>query len=59
MFVQSGWKVVGLHHAGSEFMPRLNRKLGTYAANEGVWIRSIKDCLISELGGLPTHAKIN
>jgi tetratricopeptide (TPR) repeat protein len=59
VFVQSGWKVVGLHHAGSEFMPRLNRKLGTYAANEGVWIRSIKDCLISELGGLPTHAKIN
>ena len=38
MFAQGGWKVVGLHHAGGDFMPKLNGKVGTYAANEGIWI---------------------
>lgn len=32
MFVQNGWKVVGLHNAGSDFMPKLNRSF--YAAND-------------------------
>ena len=50
VFAQSGWKVVGLHHAGGDFMPKLNGKVGTYAANEGIWIRSIQDCLASALG---------
>ena len=31
-------------------MPKLNGKVGTYAANEGIWIRSIQDCLASALG---------
>ncbi|MDX0852714.1 hypothetical protein GOD74_31050 [Sinorhizobium medicae] len=39
------WDVIGLHHAGADFMPKLNGKQGTYAANEGVWIRSIKVAL--------------
>jgi hypothetical protein len=55
VFVQNGWKVVGLHNAGSDFMPKLNRSF--YAANEGIWIRSIQDCLISELSGLSPPAK--
>ena len=50
VFAQSGWKVVGLHHAGGDFMPKLNGRNGTYAANEGIWIRSIQDCLASGLG---------
>ena len=53
VFAQSGWKVVGLHHAGGDFMPKLNGKTGTYAANEGVWIQSIRDCLKLALGGSP------
>ena len=32
------WKLIGLHHAGGEAVPRLNGHDGTYAANEGMWI---------------------
>lgn len=35
------WSLIGLHHAGSETMPMLNNKQGTYAANEGIWIQAI------------------
>jgi V8-like Glu-specific endopeptidase len=35
------WRLIGLHHAGGEMMPRLNGKDGTYEANEGIWIKAI------------------
>ena len=41
VFSAKGWKVVALHHAGSESMPKLNGKAGRWPANEGIWIQSI------------------
>jgi S1-C subfamily serine protease len=35
------WRLIGLHHAGGDAVPRLNGVDGTYEANEGIWIHSI------------------
>jgi hypothetical protein len=35
------WKLIGLQHAASDAMPRLNGQPGTYAASEGIWIKAI------------------
>lgn len=43
VFSAQGWRVVGLHRAGFERTGMLNGKPGAYAANEGVWIQSIRD----------------
>jgi V8-like Glu-specific endopeptidase len=36
------WRLIGLHHAGGTWMPKLNRAGGTYAANEGITIDAIR-----------------
>lgn len=41
------WDLIGLHHAGSEEMPCLNGKPGTYEANEGIWIQAIRKKITS------------
>ncbi len=40
------WHVIALHHKGSKNgLPRLNGKAGSYAANEGISIVSIKEAI--------------
>lgn len=43
--LDSQWQLIGLHHAGSFDMPRLHNKGGSYAANEGITARAIRDGL--------------
>jgi S1-C subfamily serine protease len=43
VFNASDWRVVALHHAGGQSMPRLNGKTEKWPANEGIWIKSILD----------------
>jgi lysozyme family protein len=43
------WEVIALHHFGGKAgMPRLNGKTGTYGANEGIGIGSIRDAIKRE-----------
>jgi len=42
VFEAEDWRVVALHHAGSENLVRLDGVSGTYKANEGIAIRAIK-----------------
>ncbi|UEM19105.1 TRAFs-binding domain-containing protein [Skermanella mucosa] len=46
VFSAQAWRVVGLHRAGFEETSMLNGKRDTYAANEGVWIQSIRDDVV-------------
>jgi len=39
------WELIGLHHAGSRLMKKLNGKEGKYEANEGIWMEAIKKAL--------------
>jgi V8-like Glu-specific endopeptidase len=44
------WELIGLHHAGGENMARLNKKPGTYAANEGIWLNAIVKAIAGRPG---------
>jgi V8-like Glu-specific endopeptidase len=43
------WELIALHHRGLSQMPRLHGQAGTYPANEGIWIETIKAKLRAEL----------
>ncbi len=43
------WKLVSLHHAGGDDVPRLNGQPGTYQANEGISIVAIREALAAAL----------
>lgn len=54
--------LLGVHHAGARDMHRLNGRAGTYAANEGIWIDSIREAIATSLangamesGGVAPH----
>jgi hypothetical protein len=46
VFNSDMWEVIALHHKGSkDGLPRLNGKAGTYSANEGISLASIKGAI--------------
>lgn len=51
VFNSHSWEVTALHHkGGTGGMPRLNGQAGTYAANEGVSIQSIRAAIRDGVG---------
>jgi Trypsin-like peptidase domain len=44
------WKVVAVHYAGGDAIPRLHGLPGTYAANEGIRIEFIRKTIEAETG---------
>jgi S1-C subfamily serine protease len=51
----SQWKLIALHHAGGTSIPRLRDQDGVYAANEGLWIQSIRKAIAEDLGSAPSE----
>lgn len=39
------WKLLAVHHAGGDAMPRLDGSGATYQANEGIWIGAIREAV--------------
>ena len=45
------WEVIALHHMGlKDGMSKLNGKSGSYAANEGISLLSIKEAILTATG---------
>jgi V8-like Glu-specific endopeptidase len=42
------WNLIGLHHSGSEYMPKLKDEYETYEANEGIGIRAIIEAIMED-----------
>ncbi|MEM8919741.1 MAG: trypsin-like peptidase domain-containing protein [Pseudomonadota bacterium] len=42
VFDQASFELIGVHHRGLPQMPRLRGREGVYAANQGIWIESIR-----------------
>ena len=49
--------LLGVHHAGARDMRKLNDKPGTYSANEGIWIYSIREAITRSLGKAQSPAE--
>ncbi len=45
VFDGESFTLLGVHHAGAADMRRLNGRPGVYAANEGIWIDSIRQAI--------------
>lgn len=45
------WKLIALHHAGGQAVPKLNGQDGSYQANEGIWIGAIRQAIEQERKG--------
>jgi V8-like Glu-specific endopeptidase len=43
--------LLGVHHSGDREMRRLNNRGGAYAANEGIWIYSIRQAIATSFAG--------
>ena len=48
--------LLGVHHAGARDMRKLNDKPGTYAANEGIWIYSIREAIAQTMSKARSEA---
>jgi hypothetical protein len=43
------WDLIGVHHAGGREMRRLNGRPGLHAANEAIWIQSVREAILRDL----------
>lgn len=41
----SDWRIIGIHHAGGRYVQKLDGSRNTHAANEGLWIESMRRAL--------------
>ncbi|MFT3725246.1 MAG: trypsin-like peptidase domain-containing protein [Hyphomonadaceae bacterium] len=50
------FSLLGVHHSGASDMRRLNGRPGIYAANEGIWIDSIRQAIAETANGSSAEA---
>lgn len=50
VFDAANFELIGMHHSGANDMRRLPPRRGTYPANEGISIRSIRQAIAMQLG---------